>query len=136
MPKRSTKNKNKQESISPAVSGTQPGSEVDAAPQITAYMWGGKEVDANSPEAIAKIAVSPRSTSYFLKQATNGPDRGHLFNPQSPTYNAAFLERAVRQLGKGQYEFRRVSQSAYELYMRFMKLPHNPVHYRNAERAM
>jgi len=127
------------EEVVPAASagrGT-PGSVVDAVPKVTAYAWGGQEVDPTVPEAIVKVVVTPDgNTRHFIKQATSGPDRGHLFNPQSPTYDPSFLKRVSAQLGKGRYEFRRASKVSFELYMRYILPPYNPVNYRGAQRNL
>lgn len=121
----------------PTRRGTVAGSVVDAEPTVTAYAWGGGEVDPAAKEAIAKVVKTPDgNTRYFIKQATAGPDRGHLFNPQSPTYHRGFLSKVASQLGRGQYEFRRASKLAFELYLRYIQPPYNPVNYRGAERNL
>lgn len=108
-----------------------------AAPaEATAYAWGGGPVGPDDPTAVAKSTRDPSTgeVRYWLKRATAGPDRGFLFNPQSPAHLPNFLAKTVAQLGRGAYEFRKVSKAAFDFYLKFIVLPHNPAHLRNAER--
>ena len=108
---------------------------VNGAVEVTAYGLGGKEVDVDSSEALAKKSFDPATgvTRYWLKRATAGPDAGRLYNPQSPTFNADAAKRVRNDMGRGQYEFRKATAEAFELYLRFL-VTGNPTHIRQAER--
>jgi hypothetical protein len=103
----------------------------------TGYAWGGAEVAHDDASALAKACCDSDTgrKTYWVKFATAGPDAGHMFNPQSPTFNAAQAKRAETQMGKSRYEFRKVSERAFGFYLQFMTSPHNPTFLRHAERS-
>lgn len=103
---------------------------------VTGYAWGGKEVPADDPMALAKKSFDPATkiTRYWLKRATAGADRGYLFNPQSPAFTAGAERRVHNNTGRNQYEFKPSNKAAFELYLKFMTPPHNPLNLRGAER--
>jgi hypothetical protein len=109
---------------------------VDVALVVTAYTWGGAVVDPGDPSAVAKTSYDPgtRQTRYWLKRATTGRDRGFLFNPHSPAFDRDRARGVVAHTGRGEYEYRPATQQAFELYLKFLSPPHNPVDLRAAER--
>jgi hypothetical protein len=96
---------------------------VDGAVQITGYTLGGKEADPAIPMCLAKKSFDPATgiSRYWLKRASNGPDAGHLFNPHSPNFDRSTALAFHAHLGRGQYEFRRVNQAAFDAYLAFLQ---------------
>lgn len=101
-----------------------------------AYGTSGAEVESTSAGALAKATTDNETGNarYWLKYATGGPDAGHLYNPQSPTFNAGQARRFRPESGRAQYEFRRVTKESFDLYLRFLRTG-NLANLRQAERA-
>lgn len=105
---------------------------------IKGYSWGGNEVNPESFESIAKEAFDSFTgvTRYWIKYVTSGSDRGHLFNPNLPSYTPESLKRIQGELGKGRYAYKKVTKEAFDHYMQFLKHPHLERHYRYASRSI
>lgn len=104
-------------------------------PKANAYTLECEPCDPDAPEALAKRTVSESNQiRYWIKRGMVGAETGFLFNPQSPLFDELTVNRFHAALGRGKYEFREVTQEAYELYLRFLRTG-NTRDLRHAERA-
>lgn len=108
---------------------------VDGEVEIIGYGPGGKVLPVTAVECLARKSFDPATGVYrfWLKRATAGPEQGTLYNPHSPMFEKASTQRVYSHLGRGQYEFFKVSQEAFDSYLMFLKTG-NPIHLRQAER--
>ncbi len=102
-------------------------------PVVTGYTEGAAEIDPASPRCFAKKSVdqATKTTRFFIKRATSGPESGSFYNPNSASFGHASMGRQPD--GRGAYEFRPVAQEAFELYLRFL-MTGNTAYVRCAER--
>jgi hypothetical protein len=89
------------------------------------YAWGGKSVDPDSPESLAKFVKDEftGNVSYWLKRASVGIEAGKLYNPQSPTFG-----------GKSKYVYRKANKESFDAFVKFLSPPNNVSYLRVAER--
>ena len=76
---RAPKKRTEEDCVSPATKPSEH-SVVDGAPKVTAYAWGGDEVAADDPQAIAKKSFDPATSAGRLRT----PGRGSYENRESP----------------------------------------------------
>lgn len=101
----------------------------DKPAAASAVAWGGGEVPADDPNAQAKAVRDATTglTKYFVKKATQGVNANQMYNPTGLLFNAAAVAR-------DRYEWKPVSQAAYDHYIRFLTTK-NPLFLKHAERA-
>lgn len=58
---------------------------------------------------------------HFVKWCLEGPDKGHLLNPYSIYYRDGDDRREAARRGQRRYEFKPVTESAFNHYLRFLK---------------
>jgi hypothetical protein len=99
---------------------------VDGPLVVTFFGARGVVIDSDSKAALAKESHDPATgrRRYWVKAVKSGPDRGRLYNPQSPTFSP-----------RNEYEFREVKADAFDLFMRFLRTG-NPLNVRGAERCI
>lgn len=97
--------------------------------EVTGFGHDGKDIDPTTDRCLAKKVFDPdlNARTYFLKFATEGPDRGRLYNP------VGLFTDTQTSLARGAYQFRKVPVEKFDLYIHFLKTG-NPAHFRQAER--
>lgn len=105
------------------------GAPADAPTEALAYAWGGKEVPADSKDAVAKAVAETNSTRvrYYVKRATMGVNANQFYAPTNLLFNAATVAR-------DRYEWRPVSEAVFKHYVEYIRT-RNPLHLKHAERA-
>lgn len=103
----------------------------------TYYLENGITAAEDSREAYAKKECSKEGRCvYYVRRATIGPDSGHLLNPWGMHFNkGADDAKFERTLGKRRYEYYKVSEEVFKLYVKYLET-RNARLYREAERAM
>lgn len=105
-------------------------------PEADGYGLGGEPCGPDTSGALAKRTRGESGVvRYWLKRCMAGHDSGRLYNPQSPLFDPASVNRFFAELGRGKYEFREVPHEAFEHYLRFLRKG-NPLDLRHAERAI
>lgn len=74
----------------------------------------------NEQSAACKRVTLENKVSYFIKFAVEGPDRGHMLNPYSIYYREGDDTRIEARRGSMRYEFKKVDEKAFNLYVRFL----------------
>lgn len=99
------------------------------------YVIDRKEVEADSDSVYAKSTTDRRGARYWIRQATSGPDAGHLLNPWGINFQQGVDDRRINAfMGKRRYEYMQVSQEVFDIYLNFLETK-NELYYRQAERA-
>lgn len=70
--------------------------------------------------AACKRVTKGSAVTYFVKFATEGPDRGHMLNPYSIYYVPGDNTRIEARRGSMRYEFKKVTEPAFKLYVKFL----------------
>ncbi len=74
----------------------------------------------NNRVASCKTVKKGAVTNYFVKYATDGPDKGHMLNPYSIYYREGDDTRIEARRGSMLYEFRKVPEVCFALYLKFL----------------
>lgn len=85
--------------------------------KVSGYTLKGVSVSPNDVTCLAK----QNGNLYYLKYATVGADAGHLFNPHSPNHAKEINWKSILANGKAFYEFRKVTKTAFDLYLHYLK---------------
>jgi hypothetical protein len=84
---------------------------------------------------VAKRVQSSERVRCYVLTGTTGTDAGRLLNPYGLYFDENDISRFHAQKGRARYEFRRVSEPAFEDYMRFLRTRIES-HLRSAERSV
>lgn len=104
--------------------------------KITYFSFpGAKESLVESKDSLAKkIEFEGMPNQFYAKYSTSGMDSGQLCNPNSPLYNPINQTKFHSETGKYHYEWKKVKEEIFELYLSFLKTG-NVAYIRQAERV-
>jgi hypothetical protein len=74
----------------------------------------------NEGVAACKRVTNGSVVTHFVKFAVDGPDRGHMLNPYSIYFREGDDTRIEARRGSMRYEFKRVTEQAFNLYVKFL----------------
>jgi hypothetical protein len=98
----------------------------ELTPESVVYKWDGTMTpNLDDKDGVARISANESGKLHcYIKRGIRGPNKGMFYNPQDPMY------------AKGQtvYEYSKVTQAAFDSYLRFIKTK-NVLHLRHAERS-
>lgn len=86
-------------------------------------------------KVVAKRVESGGGVRCYVLSSTTGTDAGRLMNPYGLYFDENDISRFHAQKGRARYEFRRVSEDAFEDYLRFLRTRIES-HLRSAERRV
>jgi hypothetical protein len=75
----------------------------------------------NPNKCAAKRVSGKRGVRYFVKWCMEGPDKGHLLNPNSVYYRDGDDVKLEARRGQRRYEFKSVSETAFLSYLSFLE---------------
>lgn len=89
----------------------------------------------SSVGCVAKRVQTERTDGFYVLFGTAGPDQGRMLNPMGLYFDPADLHREDVRRGRARYEFKKVSESAFKDYLRFLQT-RTEAFLRNAERQV
>lgn len=101
---------------------------------VTAYANGAVIIDNDSsPECLCKQVVDggTKTTNYLVKYVMTGSNAGNMVDPNDDEN----LGKRGDWTSNGRFEFRRVTKTAFDLYLKFL-LTDNKAHFRQAAREV
>lgn len=103
---------------------TKPGFRVATPPkdegETFCYDIQGRWTD-DEEKCAAKRVQGRHGVTLFAKWCMEGPDKGHLLNPNSIYFREGDDVRLESRRGQRRYEFRKVSQTAFDNYISFLQ---------------
>lgn len=94
-----------------------------------AYKFGGDKCKKDDGDCLAYSLFNAETAIYFVKAVNEGPEQGHLVNP-----NSAFYGKQTMTQGRLKYDFVRVSENVFGHYVNFLKTK-NEACLHNAEKS-
>lgn len=99
------------------------------------YGMQGKQHTQDTDEVFAKKVWNGRYFHFYVRHATSGPEAPHLMNPYGVHYVEGDHKHMHNHTGKRKYEYRKVSETAFNLYKLFLETG-KQMYYRQADRAL
>lgn len=95
-----------------------------------------KQLEEDNDNVYAKKEWNGKAYIYYIRRAVSGPDVPHLLNPWGMYFeNGVNNRRFESHLGKRQYEYRKVPENVFNLYLDFLA-SRNQRFLREAERSL
>lgn len=105
---------------------------------VNSYNSKGEEIKAekiDDKQVFCKRVCHQSYAQCFIKAETFGISGGMFLNPTSMWFDSDRKNETISRTGKERFQFKKVSQEAFDLYIKFLKTG-NVAYLRNAERMI